>query len=221
MNKHNEKELPSVYQKIIHLSRYSRYREDVKRRETYEETVDRLIKYLEHKCQGQANNPEFYKTMDRLREAILNLEVMPSMRLLMSAGIACDRDNVAAYNCSYREMNGSGEKLHVLTDEMREAGLDEPVTICISSPICFDEVMYILLCGTGVGFSCERQVIANLPTVGHKLPRNIYEHNEKNFPGVSSDDLSTYDRTENKIIVADSKYGWASALRILIVECIS
>lgn len=207
------KELPSVYQSIIHLSRYSRYQEDVKRRETWEETVNRLCRYLQLKA-----GPVVDGVIDELEEAILNLEVMPSMRLLMSAGVACDRDNVAAYNCSFREMNGSGEKLHVLTDEMKEAGLETPVAICISSPICFDEVMYILLCGTGVGFSCERQVIANLPTVGHKLPRNIYEHNDKNFPGVPSDELSTYDRTTNQILVADSKYGWASALRILIVE---
>lgn len=212
------KELPSVYQSIIHLSRYSRYRDDVKRRETWEETVDRLMQYLYKKTE---NTPHVWwdgSVYQELRKSILNLEVMPSMRLLMSAGIACDRDNVAAYNCSYREMNGSGEKLFVLTDEMKEAGLDTPVSINISSPICFDEVMYILLCGTGVGFSCERQVIANLPTVGHKLPRSLYEHNDENFPGVTSDELSTYDRAENKILVADSKYGWASALRILIVE---
>ena len=156
--------------------------------------------------------------MKTIRQAMLDLDLVGSMRAVMSAGIACDRDNVAAYNCSYREMNGSGEKLYVLTDEMKEAGLDTPVSINISSPICFDEVMYILLCGTGVGFSCERQVTANLPTVGHKLPRSIYEHTDENFPGVASDELSTYDRTENKILVADSKYGWASALRILIVE---
>lgn len=213
------KELPSVYQSIIHLSRYSRYRDDVKRRETWEETVDRLITYLAVKINHIPDTgPNIANMLEELREAILNLEVMPSMRLLMSAGIACDRDNVAAYNCSYREMNGSGEKLYVLTDEMKEAGLDTPVSINISSPICFDEVMYILLCGTGVGFSCERQVTANLPTVGHKLPRSIYEHTDENFPGVASDELSTYDRTENKILVADSKYGWASALRILIVE---
>jgi len=212
MNKET-KTLPSVYQSIIHLSRYSRYQDSLKRRETWVETVNRLCRYLQLKA-----GPVVDEVIDELEEAILNLEVMPSMRLLMSAGIACDRDNVAAYNCSYREMNGSGEKLHVLTDEMKEAGLDEPVAICISSPICFDEVMYILLCGTGVGFSCERQVVANLPIVGHKTPRTIYKKTQVNFPGVDKDDLSTYNRTENKIYVADTKYGWASALRILIVE---
>ena len=89
MNKHNEKELPSVYQKIIHLSRYSRYREDVKRRETWEETVDRLINYLQDKCSDRvASCLDEQPPYEELREAILNLEVVPSMRLLMSAGIA-------------------------------------------------------------------------------------------------------------------------------------
>lgn len=156
--------------------------------------------------------------MKTIKQSMLDLDLVGSMRAVMSAGVACDRDNVAAYNCSYREMNGSGEKLYVLTDEMKDAGFDEPVAIHISSPICFDEVMYVLLCGTGVGFSCERQVVANLPTVGHKTPRNIYKKTQANYPGVDKDDLSSLDRAENKINVADSKYGWASALRILIVE---
>lgn len=85
-----------------------------------------------------------------IRQAILDLDVVGSMRLKMTAGEACDRDNVAAYNCSFAEMNGSGEKLHVLTDEMKEAGLEDPVAICVSKPICFDEIMYILLCGKPV-----------------------------------------------------------------------
>ena len=157
-------------------------------------------------------------TSDALREAILNLEVMPSMRLLMTAGEACERDMVAAFNCSYAEMNGSGETLHVLTDEMKAAGMEEAVKISVSNPICFDEIMYILLCGTGVGFSCERQVVFSLPVVGHKTARSIYARNNKNFPGVERNELSTFARKENKIIVADSKYGWASALRVLITE---
>lgn len=212
------KELPSVYQSIIHLSRYSRYQASLKRRETWVETVDRLMDYLTTKVDSILDSYNVYPELDTLRAAILNLEVMPSMRLLMTAGVACDRDNVAAYNCSFREMNGSGEKLYVLTDEMKAAGFDEPVAICISSPICFDEVMYVLLCGTGVGFSCERQVVANLPIVGHKTPRTIYKKTQENYPGVDKEDLSTYNKTENKIVVADTKYGWASALRILIVE---
>jgi ribonucleoside-triphosphate reductase len=78
--------------------------------------------------------------------------------------------------------------------------------------------MYILMCGTGVGFSCERQVIASLPIVGEKTPRKIYERTNENFPGVDPAELSTFNSLINTIIVADSKYGWASALRILIVE---
>lgn len=207
------KELPSVYQSIIHRSRYSRYLPEEKRRETWEETVDRLMGYISKIVPGISPDTRF-----DLKTAILNLDVMPSMRLLMTAGVACDRDNVAAYNCSFREMNGSGEKLYVLTEDMKAMGFDEPVAICVSSPICFDEVMYVLLCGTGVGFSCERQVVANLPIVGHKTPRNIYKRTSVNYPGVNKEDLSIYNKSENKILVADTKYGWASALRILIVE---
>lgn len=213
------KQLPSVYQSIIHLSKYSRYIEELSRRETWEETVERLISYLGVKINHIPDTgPNISNTLEELREAILNLEVMPSMRLLMTAGVACDRDNVAAYNCSYSEMNGNGASIDVLTSEMEAVGFDAPITINVSTPICFDEVMYILLCGTGVGFSCERQVIANLPVVGHKLPRSIYKRNQANYPGVDSDELSTFNRAQNKIFVADSKYGWASALRILIVE---
>jgi ribonucleoside-diphosphate reductase alpha chain len=121
-------------------------------------------------------------------------------------------------NCSYREVSGSGETLEVLTDDMKDHGIDEPFAINISQPISFDEIMYILLCGTGVGFSAERQVVASLPVVGQKLPRKIYAREEANFPGVPKDELSTISRKTNRIHVADSKYGWASALRILIVE---
>lgn len=203
--------LPSVYQTIIHKSKYARYIEELGRRESWEETVDRLITYL-----GKTTNWAF--PANDLRNAILKLEVMPSMRLLMSAGEACERDNVAAFNCSYAEMNGSGESLEVFTDEMKEAGIDSPVTIHVATPICFDEIMYILLCGTGVGFSCERQVVASLPVVGHKLGKKIYQRTDENYPGVAKNELSVFSRKENTINVADSKYGWASALRILIVE---
>lgn len=203
----------NLYQQVIHKSRYARFLEQEGRRENWEETVDRLLKYISKITPGISPD-----TRGELKAAVLNLEVMPSMRLLMTAGEACDRDNVAAYNCSFSEMNGSGKKLHVLTDDMIEQGFDEPVAINISNPICFDEIMYILLCGTGVGFSCERQVIDSLPVVGHKLGRRIYARNGKNYPGVPKDELSFINRKENCIHVADSKYGWASALRILLVE---
>jgi len=206
------KELPSTYQKMIHKSRYARYLPELGRREGWEETVGRLMNYLTTK------QPALLDVAVELEEAILNLEVMPSMRLLMSAGSACDRDNIASYNCSYAEMNGSGEQIHVLTDEMVAAGIESPIAINVSTPICFDEGMYILLCGTGLGFSVERQAITSLPVVGHKLGRKCYKPNNKNFPGVDKNELSLFNRKENKIHVADSKYGWASALRILIVE---
>jgi len=105
-----------------------------------------------------------------------------------------------------------------MTDEMREAGFDSPIKITASDPLAFDECMYILLCGTGVGFSVERQYISTLPVVGHALPRKMYLRTDDNFPGVAKEELSTYDRKTKTINVADSKYGWASAVRILIVE---
>ena len=213
-------ELPSIYQNIIHLSRYSRYDEAKGRRETWKETViDRLTTYLKYRVSKHTElNKEILDKIDEIVLSILNLDTMPSMRLLMTAGPACERDNVAAFNCSYAEMSGSGDVVKVLTPEMVELGFDSPITINMSKPICFDEGMYILLCGTGLGFSCERQIVSTLPVIGHKLSRKIYEPTDENFPGVSADELSIFNREENKIYVADSKYGWASALRILITE---
>lgn len=158
--------LPSAYQSVIHRSRYARYLPDKQRRETWEETVDRLIKYLETKNQDQANNPLFYKTMNELRSAILNLEVMPSMRLMMTAGEACERDNIAAYNCSY---------------------------VAVNNKRAFSEALYILMNGTGVGFSCERQEIAQLPTIA-----------------------SEFRKVDDVIVVQDSKLGWAKAFKKLL-----
>lgn len=158
--------LPTLYQEIIHQSRYARYLPGKKRRETWEETVDRLITYLETKSQDQANNPAFYKAMDDLRQAILTLEVMPSMRLLMTAGEACDRDNISAYNCSY---------------------------LAINNKRAFSEALYILMNGTGVGFSCERQEVSKLPDI----PRELKQ-------------------VEDTIVVGDSKLGWAKSFKKLL-----
>ena len=124
------KELPSIYQSIIHRSRYSRYLPELQRRETWTETVDRLITYLK----GKTLDVDI--PYDELRTAIINLEIMPSMRLLMTAGEACERDNIAAFNCSY---------------------------LAVNNKRAFSEALYILMNGTGVGFSCERQEIAKLP----------------------------------------------------------
>lgn len=211
--------LPTVYQNIISLSRYSRFLPERQRREIWGETVDRFINYITKKvAENTVITTEITQKLQEIKQAVLNLEVMPSMRLLMTAGEACERDNVAAFNCSFEEMNGSRDSLYVLTPEMIKAGLEQPVRIYISKPICFDEGMYVLLCGTGLGFSCERQIIASLPIVGHKLGRGMYKPTEENYPGVPATELSEYDENTNKIIVADSKYGWASALRILITE---
>ena len=152
--------LPSVYQDVIAMSRYSRYIPEKKRRETWDETVDRLVNYLESKA------PELKKDLKEVREAVLNLEVMPSMRLLMTAGEAVERDNIAAYNCSY---------------------------LAINNKRAFSEALYILMNGTGVGFSCERQEINKLPAV----PSEMSE-------------------VKDIIVVGDSKLGWAKAFKKLL-----
>ena len=152
--------LKGEYESFIHKSRYARWLKEEGRRENWEETVDRYISYFSEKIGDKGVEEE-------LRQAILATEIMPSMRALMCAGKALDRDNVAGFNCSYLAMD---------------------------HPRCFDEMMYVLMCGTGVGFSCERQYIAKLPTVAD-------EHHPSG--GV--------------INVRDSKIGWASAFHELIV----
>lgn len=155
--------LPTLYQDFIFLRTYSRWREQDKRRETWEETVGRYMNYW----MKDVNNPLLdIQTFDELEKAILNLEVMPSMRSLAAAGPALDRDNVAGYNCAY---------------------------VAVDSPRAFDEAMYILMCGTGVGFSVERQYIAELPVVAE-----------------------SFHESDTIIAVADSKIGWAKSLRELI-----
>lgn len=155
---------------------------------------------------------------EEIKPAIYSLGICPSMRTMMTAGPALDRDNVAAFNCSYGAVEGTGPEIKLYTEEMEDLGFSEPITLRVKNPIIFDEFMYILLCGTGVGFSVERQYVANLPTVGKPLDRAIYHRNNKNYPGVPTYELSTFNKRTNTIRVADSKYGWASALRILIVE---
>ena len=125
-----------IYQSVIASSRYARFIPELKRRETWEETVDRMVTYLKSKNKG------LDKEFKEIREAVLNLEIMPSMRLMMSAGEACERDNIAAYNCSY---------------------------LAINNKRAFSEALYILMNGTGVGFSCERQEISKLPSIPEVL----------------------------------------------------
>lgn len=148
------------YQQYIATSRYARWLEREGRRETWEVTVQRYIDFFIDRGQLGAEDAEI------LYSAITRLEVMPSMRCLMTAGDALDRDNVAGFNCSY---------------------------LAIDHPRAFDELMYVLMCGTGVGFSVERQYVSQLPEV--------------------ADELHPCDTT---IVVADSKIGWASALKQLI-----
>ena len=153
--------LPTIYQDFIHISRYARYNDDIGRRETWDETVDRYINYFKNKTNNNAKVP-----WEEVRNAILNLEVMPSMRCLMTAGPALEKDQVAGYNCSY---------------------------VAIDTPKSFDEIMYILMCGTGVGFSVESKYTNKLPEV----PEELHE-------------------TDSTIVFADSKIGWASGYREFI-----
>jgi ribonucleoside-triphosphate reductase len=154
--------LPTDYQTFIATSRYARWLEDENRRETWSETVSRYCEYLRSSPNVKLSNEDIAE----IEEAILTLEVMPSMRALMTAGVAADRDNTCIYNCSY---------------------------LAVDSPRSFDEAMFILLCGTGVGFSVERQSISSLPDISKNLS--------------ASDDLIT---------VQDSKEGWSKGLRKLI-----
>ena len=150
--------LPTDYQAFIHTSRYAKYF-DGKGREAWPETVDR---YIENVIGDKVDSD----TKDEIMFAILNLEIMPSMRAMMTAGIALDRDNTAGYNCSY---------------------------LPVDDPKSFDEAMFILLCGTGVGFSVERQFISKLP----EIPK-LFD-------------------SDTTIVVKDSKEGWAKAFRQLLV----
>jgi len=154
--------LPTDYQTFIATSRYARWIEEEGRRETWSETVDR---YMDSVVGPHLDSEDPY-IGDQISTAILGLDVMPSMRALMTAGPAALRDNTCMYNCSY---------------------------LAIDDPKAFDEAMFILLCGTGVGFSCERQYIKKLP----EIPETLWD-------------------SDTTIVVKDSKEGWAKAYRLLI-----
>jgi len=158
--------LPTDYQAFIHTSRYARWLEKENRRETWPETVARyMTNVVVNKLSTFSDVSQKTKSdwaLLKIEQAILNLSVMPSMRAMMTAGPALDRDHTAGYNCSY---------------------------LPVDDPKAFDEAMYILLCGTGVGFSVERQYIQNLPEI----------------PEMSDSDTT--------VIVKDSKEGWAKGLR--------
>ena len=195
------------YRNFIALSRYAKWRDKDNRRETWNETVDRYFNFFIE--EGKLTEHE----AEPLKDAMYSHDVMGSMRAVMTAGEALRRDNVAGFNCSYSIMDGCGEPLTLTHDK-----LDEPVVVNIKDPVCFDEVMYILMCGTGLGFSAERQYTNQLPKVGKKLNRRRYQPTNKNYPKVAREEISVFDRKSNTVIVEDSKYGWASAFRIVMFE---
>ena len=158
------------YQEYIAASRYARFQDDKGRRESWDETVQRFVDYIFSRTPAlnSTTNADynFAKLKEELHSSIKNLELMPSMRAMMTAGKSADRDNTCVYNCSY---------------------------LPIDDPKSFDEAMFILLCGTGVGFSVEQKYISRLPEV----PEQLFE-------------------SEHRITVHDSKEGWAKSLRLLI-----
>jgi ribonucleoside-diphosphate reductase alpha chain len=162
----NDIKLPTDYQNFIALSRYARWLEEDGRRETWTETVNRYVQYMVTHVSKKHNLDLSVDLQDKIFSNIANLNVMPSMRALMTAGKALDKCNVAGYNCSY---------------------------LPVDSPRAFDECMYILMCGTGVGFSVERDNVDKLPIVN--------EH---------------FEDSTTVIKVADSRSGWARAVRELI-----
>lgn len=158
--------LETAYQQFIHVSKYARWKNEEKRRETWKETTDRYVDYMCDAVSRHNNWEVPAELKEELRNANYNVESMPSMRAMMTAGPALERDNVCQYNCSYLPV-----------DSLRS----------------FDEAMYILLCGTGVGYSVERMYVNSLPVIN--------EHFEK---------------SETVIHVGDSKAGWARSLRELL-----
>ena len=158
--------LPTIYQEYIHLSRYARWDYDLGRRETWDETVGRYFNFftewLEEKHDYKLENGQRIE----LENSVKELKVMPSMRCLMTAGPALEKENVAGYNCAY---------------------------IKVDSPRSFDEILYVLMNGTGVGFSVEQEHTNQLPAV----PEELYD-------------------TDTVVVVTDSKLGWAKAFKELV-----
>lgn len=165
-NKNSYYPFSDMYSSFIYKSRYARWLENENRRENWDETVERYLSFIDVHLQKNHDYKISEPLYKELFQAIYNLEVMPSMRAMMTAGPALERDNTAGYNCSYLPI-----------DDVK----------------AFDEAMFILLCGTGVGFSVERQYIQKLPEV----PERLFD-------------------SETVIVVKDSKEGWAKAFRQLI-----
>jgi len=158
--------LPTPYQQFIHKSRYARWLDTEQRRENWDETVYRYTNFMRDHVKRKHNFTLSDDDMFDIEQAIIGQEIMPSMRGMMTAGSALERDNICGYNCSY---------------------------IPVDSPRSFDECMYILMCGTGVGFSVERENVDKLPVISDAMHE-----------------------TDTIIKVGDSKPGWAKSLRELI-----
>jgi ribonucleoside-diphosphate reductase alpha chain len=157
--------IENPYENFIALSRYARWLSDENRRETWGETVDRYFDFMLTHLKKFDYHPDL-KTVEKLKQAVYNRDVMPSMRAVMTAGAALDRDHVAGYNCSF---------------------------VPVDSPRSFDETMYILMCGTGVGFSVEYKYVNKLPAVPE-----------------------SFEKSTTTIVVEDSKTGWAKSYRELL-----
>lgn len=158
--------LPTNYQEFIHLSRYSRWLPKEGRRETWRETVTRYFDFFQEHLKQSCKYSLDKSLREELEDAVIHLDVMPSMRCLMTAGEALKRENIAGYNCSY---------------------------VAVDRPQAFDEILYVLMNGTGVGFSVERQFVGNLPTVAEE-----------------------FHPSDTTIVVQDSKMGWAKAFKELV-----
>ena len=165
--------LPTPLQEYVHKSRYARWINDKQRRENWDETVRRYVTYF-------SKYPHY--PAEEVYQSILNLETMPSMRALMTAGPALDRDPMAGFNCSF---------------------------VAVDHPRAFDEILYILMCGTGVGFSVERQFIAKLPVIGQKVTVS-----DAGVLGIET--LEALEPIDHTIVVRDSKGGWAGAFKELL-----
>ena len=158
--------LPTKYQEFIHLSRYSRWLPKKGRRETWRETVTRYFDFFQEHLKQSCKYSLDKSLREELEDAVIHLKIMPSMRCLMTAGEALKRENIAGYNCSY---------------------------VAVDRPQAFDEILYVLMNGTGVGFSVERQFVGNLPTVAEE-----------------------FHPSDTTIVVQDSKMGWAKAFKELV-----
>ena len=158
--------IENPYENFIALSRYAKWVESEGRRETWKETVDRYFDFMTNHLNVNLNYIPNEKLVAELKEFVFERNVMPSMRSVMTSGAALERDNVAGYNCAF---------------------------LPVDSPRSFDETMYVLMCGTGVGFSVEYKYINKLPSVPEKL-----------------------EKSDTVIVVEDSKQGWAKAYRELL-----